>query len=212
VIERVNVFTGLVYRDDPTILAWELANEPRCVSDPGGDTLQAWIEEMSAHVKSLDAGHLVTTGSEGFFGGAQSGLNPRGWMSQQGVDFVRNHSPATIDFATHHLWPDHWGTSLLESRAWIADHVSEAQATLGKPVIAEEFGKVQPIATRDSWYQAIYDEVFTSASTSGAAAGSHFWILYHDSYPDYDGFGVYLPQHQSTGAILQAEAARMNGL
>jgi hypothetical protein len=26
--------------DDPTILAWELINEPHCHSDPSGDTLQ----------------------------------------------------------------------------------------------------------------------------------------------------------------------------
>ena len=29
-IERVNVFTGRRYRDDPAIFAWELINEPRC--------------------------------------------------------------------------------------------------------------------------------------------------------------------------------------
>jgi mannan endo-1,4-beta-mannosidase len=29
VIQRVNVFTGVMYRDDPTIMAWELINEPR---------------------------------------------------------------------------------------------------------------------------------------------------------------------------------------
>jgi hypothetical protein len=31
------------YKDDPTILAWELINEPRCPSDPSGDTLQVFI-------------------------------------------------------------------------------------------------------------------------------------------------------------------------
>ncbi len=212
VIERVNVFTGRVYRDDSTVMAWELANEPRCSSDASGDTLQAWVEEMSAYVKSLDGRHLVTTGSEGFFAGAQSVLNPRSWMSQQGVDFVRNHSPSTVDFATTHLWPDHWGTTLTESRAWITDHVDEAQVTLSKPVIVEEFGKARPVSTRDTWFQAFYDDVFASASTSGAAAGSNLWILYHDTYPDYDGFGVYFPQDVSTVTIIQAEAARMNGL
>ena len=40
VLTRVNTLTNLMYKDDPTILAWELINEPRCLSDPSGDTLQ----------------------------------------------------------------------------------------------------------------------------------------------------------------------------
>ncbi|KAF3618007.1 Mannan endo-1,4-beta-mannosidase 2 [Capsicum annuum] len=40
VLTRRNVYTGIEYRDDPTIFAWELINEPRCMTDPSGDTLQ----------------------------------------------------------------------------------------------------------------------------------------------------------------------------
>lgn len=40
VITRVNSFTNVAYKDDPTIIAWELINEPRCCSDSSGDTLQ----------------------------------------------------------------------------------------------------------------------------------------------------------------------------
>jgi endo-1,4-beta-mannosidase len=39
-LTRKNHLTGVEYRDDPTILAWELMNEPRCTTDPSGDTLQ----------------------------------------------------------------------------------------------------------------------------------------------------------------------------
>ncbi|KAB2041028.1 hypothetical protein ES319_D02G121400v1 [Gossypium barbadense] len=57
-VNRVNTITNITYKDDPTIFAWELMNEPRCTSDPSGDTLQSWIAEMAVYVKSLDAKHI----------------------------------------------------------------------------------------------------------------------------------------------------------
>lgn len=43
VLTRVNTITGVPYKDDPTIFAWELMNEPRLTSDLSGATLQVWI-------------------------------------------------------------------------------------------------------------------------------------------------------------------------
>jgi len=211
-IGRVNTFNGRRYGEDPTIFAWELANEPRCNSDPSGATLQAWIEEMSAHIKSLDPLHMVTTGSEGFYGPAGPDHNPAGWFRWVGVDFVPNHQPETIDFATVHVYPESWGLTYAQSMAWVRDHIQDCAALVGKPVVLEEFGKQLPLATRDLYFQGWYDEIHAGAETGLTSGGSNFWILYHDAYPDYDGFGVYCPAHASTLAIIRAEAERMAAL
>lgn len=55
VVLRKNTLTGVVYRDDPTILAWETGNE-----------LQApwpWTERMARTLKQLDANHPVIDGN-----------------------------------------------------------------------------------------------------------------------------------------------------
>ena len=68
-------YSGVVYKEDPTIFAWNLINEPRCESwlvEGCEGRLQGWIEEMSAYVKLLDPNHLVTVGGEGFYAGPGS--------------------------------------------------------------------------------------------------------------------------------------------
>jgi mannan endo-1,4-beta-mannosidase len=212
VLNRANTFNGRIYREDPTIFAWELANEPECPSDPTGATLEAWIVEMSAYIKSIDATHLVTTGSQGYYGPAGPAHNPRSWMSSRGCDFIPHHAVATIDFACVHDWGAHWGTNYAESMLWVSDHIDDSTDLLGKPVILEEFGRGRPIETRDVYYQGWYDEVYLAAQAGEAAGGSNFWILYHDDYEDYDGFGVYCPEDTSTCDIIATEAERMNAL
>ena len=212
VLGRVNTFNGRTYRQDPTVLAWELANEPRQQSNSAGNQLQAWIEEMSAYIKSLDPDHLVTTGSEGFYGPTGPNHNPVSWFGSMGVDYVRNHSPATIDFCCFHAFPDQWGLSYNASMMWVRNHGTDTDGLLGKPVIFEEFGKQRPLTTRDTYFQGWYDEIYASAAAGHSLAGSCFWILYHDSYTDYDGYGVYWPADASTGQIISTEAARIKAL
>jgi len=76
ILNRVNTVNGRAYKDDPTIIAWNLINEPRCETwlKPANDNcpqrMQAWLEEMAAFVRSQDANHMITVGSEGFYGGS----------------------------------------------------------------------------------------------------------------------------------------------
>ena len=44
IILRKNSLTDVVYRDDPTILAWDIANEPSNYGDESGDELQVPLQ------------------------------------------------------------------------------------------------------------------------------------------------------------------------
>ncbi|GFH14503.1 uncharacterized protein HaLaN_10569, partial [Haematococcus lacustris] len=71
VTSRVNSLTGVAYKDDPTIMGWDVMNEPRC---PGCDSPTnkafhtSWLQEMSDHVAAAAPKQLIMLGSEGFFG------------------------------------------------------------------------------------------------------------------------------------------------
>ncbi len=54
VLERVNTRTGVAYKDDPTILAWETGNELHCP--------HSWTAEIAAFIKEIDPNHLVIDG------------------------------------------------------------------------------------------------------------------------------------------------------
>ena len=73
-LNHVNTYTGVAYKDDPTILAWETGNEL--------DPPQAWTELISKYIKSIDGKHLVMDGRTGV--DASSG-------SLNDIDIVSNH-------------------------------------------------------------------------------------------------------------------------
>lgn len=57
-------------------MAWELMNEPRCSGDFSGSKLQHWIDRTAEFLKSVDPNHMVTVGTEGFFGSSTPGKPP----------------------------------------------------------------------------------------------------------------------------------------
>jgi mannan endo-1,4-beta-mannosidase len=202
-IHRINRYTGIPLLHDATIMTWELANEPRCQSDPSGKTLTAWVHEMSAFIKSLDGIHLVAVGDEGWYN--EPG-NPD-WTrnGSQGVDWKRLVSLPTVDYGTLHLYPDYWGKDNAWSLSWIADHIRDGHA-LGKPVVLEEYGWLD-MATRDDIYRQWTSEVYRLNGN-----GDQFWILtgLQDDgtlYPNYDGFRVTYPS--STATVIAEHEEQM---
>ncbi len=64
VITRTNRYTKVRYIDDPTIMSWQIGNEPRAFLPENKASFSKWMRETAALIKSLDANHLVSTGSE----------------------------------------------------------------------------------------------------------------------------------------------------
>lgn len=59
-LNHVNPFTGLAYKDDPTIMAWETGNELRSPSNAW--KFDSWTQGIASYIKSIDPRHLVVDG------------------------------------------------------------------------------------------------------------------------------------------------------
>lgn len=196
-LTRVNTYTGVEYRNDPTIMMWELGNEPRCKgsgvypSSPNctTETLIEWADEMSTFIKTVDRRHLVSVGDEGFL------CFPDGddWTDNcsEGGDSIAFAALPNIDMMSFHLYPDHWGKTPEWGSEWIEQHLREARR-LHKPAYLGEFG-LQDKSVRNPVYKE-----WTGIIANHWGAGALYWILsgIQDDgalYPDYDGFTVYCP-------------------
>lgn len=161
-LNRRNTYSGRVYRDDPSIMAIELANEPHTedyyetsgqvdascrpyVDGKPGTLVNTWLKEMSEYVRSLDSKHLISTGEEGYrVSGAK---DKHQWIhdGSKGEDFDRNIALPLIDFATVHLYPDNWTIpASTDFFSWFVPHVLKNRAAVAhaanKPIVLEETG------------------------------------------------------------------------
>lgn len=182
-LNRVNTYTGIAYKNDPTIMMWELANEPRCQSDPTGNTLHSWIDEMAAHIKSIDSNHLISTGSEGWY--KRSGTTDWKYNGFEGADYIRNHQSPWIDVCSFHLYPNDWDMNEAGAITWIQEHVSDAHNVIGKPVVGGEFG------WRVDRSQASGSQTLAHFSTGidGFTIDWGFTSISRAGSPSYDGNG-----------------------
>ncbi len=183
------------YVDESTIMAWELANEPRCTGTSSTNSgtcnttaITDWATEMSEYIKSIDTNHLVAIGDEGFFNNATSSDYP--YTGGEGIDFDENLKIDSIDFGTFHLYPTSWGESSAESwgETWITKH-AESQKSANKPVIIEEYGVTSDKTTvYTTWLQAVIDsglsgELYWQAGStlSSGKTSDDGYAIYPDS-------------------------------
>ncbi|CAK0786609.1 hypothetical protein CVIRNUC_009823 [Coccomyxa viridis] len=186
-VNRRNTYSGKLYKEDANILAWDLLNEPRYTSG-GTSAVQNWVDMFAPFIKSQDPNHMVTIGEEGFFGpgdphvSCNPGYPNANWPAYSGQDFTNNHRNKAIDFTAVHAWPDNWQVSGADFMTnWVNCHIA-ASASLGKPMVLEEFGKVVSsdnsyarTSERNPYFTAAYDAVDGSLSSGGQCKGSLFW-------------------------------------
>ncbi len=191
IVNRTNTITKKKYAEDATIMAWELANEPRPMRPAAINDYIQWIKNVSSFIKQKDNNHLITIGTEGYIGTE----NMQVYESIHGIKYV--------DYLTIHIWPKNWewfkGTDiaagmdsvLAKTMDYISKHKAEA-ILLSKPLVIEEFGLPRDnhsfdinsgTTSRDKYYQAIFDELEKSKNSDGVIAGANFWTYGGDVKP-----------------------------
>jgi mannan endo-1,4-beta-mannosidase len=197
---RVNTFTGVAYKDEPTILAWEVANELRCSSCGGVQRLVETVRELAGFLRQTFPRHLIADGGEGFDDdrGSYFGLsNDYPIRGDEGSSFSRLAALDELDLVSYHYYPKSYGLeSARDTQLWIQRH--QAIATVyGKVAYLGECGFVAPDAERalsyDAWLGHLFEE---NAGPIGL-----MWQLLPDSRRP-DEFSVYPRRDRATAWIL----------
>lgn len=196
IVSRTNRYNQIKYVDDPTIMSWQIGNEPRAFSDENKEPFARWMADVAAQIKSLDPNHMVSSGSEGSWG-CEMDMNL----------FEKIHADPNINYLNIHIWPYNWSwvkaDSLKEllprakenTKKYIDDHMVIARK-YGKPIVLEEFGfprdgfsfsKEAPTTARDEYYRYVFDLIRQDRESGGLFAGCNFWA--------WGGFAGQNPDH-----------------
>jgi mannan endo-1,4-beta-mannosidase len=187
IIRRKNSVNGKIYRDDPAIMTWELANEPRpgSVKSNAVSVFCDWVDATGKFIRAQDENHLVCTGSEGIHGSLD-----------QPENFIAAHKTSAIDYVTVHMWLKNWGwlkepqlgaefeTAAIRARDHVEQHTQIATDILRKPLVLEEFGLPRdhesylpdsPTTARDEYYRRMFEQVADSCRAGRALQAANFW-------------------------------------
>ncbi|KAH7101975.1 glycoside hydrolase superfamily [Auriculariales sp. MPI-PUGE-AT-0066] len=83
-LSHVNQYTGIAYKDDPTILGWETGNELAATRFRDGPAPPAWTKDIAQLLKKLAPKHLVFDGTYGLYPGT-------GQLEVKEVDVYSDH-------------------------------------------------------------------------------------------------------------------------
>jgi len=184
-LSRTNHYTGVQYKNDPTIFAWEVMNEPRYQNESpsenvAGTKLRAWMDSVGAFIKSIDTNHLLGTGMEG----QGTAYN---YGADCGAPFVYIQQSPYIDFCSAHVYPtETWANkSITQTTTLILGWDRAANVSVGKPFFLGEFNVMNgsSMGTRSNYWAAIYQNI-----QNLNIGGSAFW--WYEETNTGDPYGV----------------------
>jgi mannan endo-1,4-beta-mannosidase len=186
-VSRKNTITNEWYVNDPTIMSWQLANEPR---EFGHDKKYfKWVKKSSDLIRKLDENHLICIGNEGILD------------HLVGSTYKKTAALKNIDYLTVHLWPENWGwyspknpdesfeTTKIKSKAYIEKNAGVSKSVL-KPIVLEEFGLARDggsyeasaeVNMRNKFYQFLYET--TLGNPNSPYRGMNFWAIGGEGKP-----------------------------
>ena len=186
-VSRKNTITNVLYVNDPTIMSWQLANEPR---EFGHDKKYfKWVKKSSDLIRKLDKNHLICIGNEGILD------------NLVGSTYKKTAALKNINYLTVHLWPENWGwyapnnpdesfeTTKRKSIAYLEKN-AEVSKTVLKPIVLEEFGLARDggsyeasaeVNMRNKFYQFLYET--TIGNPNSPYRGMNFWAIGGEGRP-----------------------------
>ncbi len=199
IVGRTNRYTGKKYTDDPAIMSWQIGNEPRAFSQEAKEPFAQWLAETSSLIRSLDANHLISIGSEGSWGCEND-------MSL----YEKICADKNVDYMNIHLWPYNWSwararhlradlqRACANTKDYIDSHLA-VSAKLRKPLVMEEFGfprdgfsfsKEATTTVRDDYYDYVFSLINDARKSGGFFAGCNFWGWGGEATPEHDDWQV----------------------
>lgn len=198
IVTRVNSITGVPYRNDPTIMTWELQNELGGTPEAAPQR-RAWFTEMAARIRQLDPNHLVVPGLIGY----SLQIERDNWITMCQL-------PA-VSYCDQHIYPrsDLRSRSLGGMRRYIDDRVQLAHYVVRKPLIFGEFGfSAHDLsrAARARWHRQFLQRLFYDGASGGLV-----WI-YQPTMPWKRAFGILTdkPRDERLRRALAAVARRVS--
>ena len=184
IVTRVNSISGVPYIEEPAIMSWQIANEPRPMGADNKELYEKFILSTAEYIKSMDPNHMVSVGSEGSYG------------SENDMELYRRvHQTEYVDYLTCHIWPKNWmwidirdipGSVERASAAadkYLDEHIALAEE-LNKPIVLSEFGfprdnhlynREDPVTARNAFYEHIFNRLLESVKESGPFSGCNIW-------------------------------------
>ncbi|GAB7359661.1 hypothetical protein MBLNU230_g6840t1 [Neophaeotheca triangularis] len=216
VLNRVNTVNGRTYKEDPTVMTWQLANEPQpeieadylgpyslVLPPTPEDAVLPWIEKTSSYIRAAAPNQLINVGFEGKQGK---------WY------FQAVHNFTTVDYTTSHCWVQNWGVydmlnasaaNLVEANNFARDFIrntSDWAREINKPVFLEEFGMA-----RNNWENE--GKEYTYLSSAGTSnKDDYFEAIIGAALQDFlTGDGAYVGTCPwAYGGVFRPETQTLN--